>query len=333
MIYRNEFFGGEESMSIKRKVSCIAVLTVLAFLVSVEAQAEKKIGILMFSEETRYLSASQGFRAKMKEEGFGEPHVKFLVESAGGNKARTVELVRKLAAEKLDLIFTLGTSATTAVVSEIKDVPIVFSIVYDPVVSGIARDWKSSGNNTTGISSNIPMPRLMDILTQFKSVQKMAVLYTPGEKNSESQLRDLQEIQANFKIRIVPVPFSKKEDIALILPSVIRTIDALYITGSNLVDSQILAIVAMATRARVLTITHLEDLVEKGVLLGLCSDSYTSGRMAGEKAVRILKGAKPSSISIEPLKEYKLLLNLKTSQEGRFQIPEELMRTASRIIR
>ena len=96
---------------------------------------------------------------------------------------------------------------------------------------------------------------------------------------------------------------TKKEEVGQILPEVVRTCDALYVTGSNLVNSQIATIVEMATKANVVTITHLDDLVAKGVLLGVCSDSYQNGRLVGEKAVRILKGAKPSSIPIESPKE------------------------------
>jgi len=194
-------------------VSAVVFLTLSLF--SIEAQAQRKIGVLMFSEETRYIEALKGIKDKLREGGFGEPKTTFIVEQAGGNKARAAELVQKFAAEKLDLIITLGTSSTIAVSREIKDVPIVFSMVYDPVEAGIAKDWKSSGNNTT---------------------------------------------------------------------------------GSNLVNSQVSVIVGMATKAKVITITHLDDLVEKGVLLGVCANSYSVGQLAGEKAVKILKGGKPSSI-------------------------------------
>jgi ABC-type uncharacterized transport system substrate-binding protein len=49
----------------------------------------------------------------------------------------------------------------------------------------------------------------------------------------------------------------------------------------------------IANKAKVVTISHLEDLVEKGVLLGVGPDSYLIGRMAGEKALEVLQGKKP----------------------------------------
>jgi putative ABC transport system substrate-binding protein len=312
-------------------VSAVVFLTLALF--SIEAGAEKRIGVLLFSEEGRYIEATKGFMDTLKERGFGEPQTKFIIENAGANKAKVAELVQKFAAAKMDLIFTGGTHATTAVAWEIKDVPIVFSVVYDPVEAGIAKDWKSSGNNTTGTSSKVPMSKLMDSLKVFAPVKRLAVLYTFGEKNSEAQLKDLQGIQADYGIKVVPVPLTRTEEVAQLLPVVIRSTDALYVTGSNLVDSQISIIVDMATKGKVITITHLDDLVEKGVLLGVCSDSYSMGRLAGEKAVKILKGVKPSSIPIESLKQFDVIINLKTAKAGGFQVPPDFMKTVRRTIK
>jgi putative ABC transport system substrate-binding protein len=311
-------------------VSAVVFLSLALF--SIEAQAERKIGVLMFSEEARYIEAEKGIRDKLREGGFGEPKTTFIVEQAGANKARAAELVQKFAAEKLNLIITLGTAATVPVSREIKDVPIVFCIVYNPVEAGIAKDWKSSGNNTTGASSRIPMSWLMESLKNFTQVKRLAVLYTPGEKNSELQLIDLQKIQAHYSFKVIPVLLTTIEEINQLLPQVFRTTEAAYVTGSNLVNSQVSVIVDMATKAKVITITHLDDLVEKGVLLGVCANSYALGQLAGEKAVKILKGVKPSSIPIESAKKSDLILNMKTAKKGQFQIPPNLMKTVTRTI-
>lgn len=293
---------------------------------------DKKIGILMFSGEMRYQEAMQGFVDELAKAGFSEPRVSFLRENAGANKGKARDVVQKFAAADLDLIFTLGTSATIAVAREIKNVPIVFSVVYDPVDAGVARDWNSSGNNTTGVSSRIPMTKLMDTLLEFIPVKRLAVLYTPGEKNSETQLRDLQDLERHYRIRVVPVPLTTREEISQILPEIVRTSEAVYLSGSNLVDSQVELIVRVATQARVATISHLEDLVEKGVLLGVCFDPYRLGSVAGKKAVRILKGASPSSIPIETYPSIHLILNNGTAKTGKFEVAPSFRKLVTRVV-
>jgi putative tryptophan/tyrosine transport system substrate-binding protein len=321
----------EETMNI-RKIITGAAIFMAATLFSVDAGAEKKIGVLMFSDETRYVEAARGITDKLKEMGFAEPKASFLVEKAGANKARAADLVQQYAAAKLDLIITLGTSSTIAISREIKNVPVVFSMVYDPVDAGIAKAWKSSGNNTTGTSPKIPMSKPMEMLGNFARVKRLAVLYTPGEKNSETQLKDLQAVEPNYKIKIIPVRFTRVEEVDQLLPEVLRTADALYITGSNLVNSQVSTISDMAARAEVITVTHLEDLVVKGVLLGVCSNPYSEGQLAGEKAAKVLKGTKPSAIPIESARKSDVIINMKSAKKGRFQIPPEFMKTATKTI-
>lgn len=305
----------------------------LALLAGRAGAAEKRIGVLMFSEEGRYKEAVRGMRDRLAEAGFKEPRVVFIIDHAAASKAKAAELVRKYSAEKLDLIFTLGTSITVPLAREIRDTPLVFSIVYDPVEAGIAKTWKSSGNNTTGTSTFLPMSLVMKRLLEFAPVKRLAVLYTPGEKNSESQLKDLQNEQAASFVKVVPVPLAVKEDIDDLLPEVVRTSDALYITGSNLVNSRLEFIVDMATRARVATVTHLDDLVERGVLLGVCPDAYKLGRLAGEKVLRIFRGEKPSSLPIEAPGEHELIINSKTARAGGFQVPPAFLKNVKKEIR
>ena len=297
-----------------------------------EATAEKRIGVLIFSEEVRYNEAQKGIVDELRERGFGEPAVSFAVENAGGSKAKAAELTKKFATGKMNLIFTLGTSATIAASQVIKDIPIVFAMVFDPVDAKIAGDWKSSGNNTTGASPRIPMTKIMNILNGFAPVKRLAVLYTPGEKNSEVQLRELQGLQANSGFKVVPVILANKEDVGRILPEVARGSDAIYLTGSSIVGGIVPTIVDVANRANVVTITHLDDLVMKGALLGVCANSYLVGRLAGAKAAHVLRGAKPSSIPIEIGKKVDVILNARTAKAGRFSIPPGFMKTVTKTI-
>ena len=297
-----------------------------------DARAEKKISVLLFSDEARYIEAKNGSLEQLKKAGFGEPAVKYTVESAGGNKAKALELAQKISAAKPDLVIVVGTSAAVAVAKEIKTIPVVFSMVYDPVDSKIADSWASSGNNTTGASPRVPMSKILGELKQLAPVKRLAVLYTPGEKNSETQLKDVQAEQAGSGIKVVPVPLSTKEETSQMMSEVVGSADAIYLTGSSIVGAGIAAIVDAASKARVITVTHLDDYVERGALLGVCADAHSVGSLAGEKAVKILKGAKPSSLPIEVPKKVDIILNAKTVRAAQIQVPAAFKGTVTKTI-
>ncbi len=319
-------------MRIIKKLFIMAMVFLFGMPFSAEAGAKPKIGILLFTQETHYTETLNGIMDQLKKEGFGESDADFIVENAEGNKAKSVELSQKFAAAKMDLVIVLGTTATLIAMNEIKDAPIVFSMVYDPVDSKIAQDWKRSGNNTTGSSNNMPMSNVIHALKGLAPVKRLAVLYQPNERNSVSQLKNLQDEQNNLQIKVIPVPITKEEDVAQILPNVIGNADALYISGGSILGDMVPTIVDIATEAKLITATNLKERVERGVLLGVCANSYAVGVLAGEKAAKVLRGAKPASIPIGTLKKFDVLLNMKTAKAGRFQIPPKFMKTVTKTI-
>ncbi len=320
------------TMQIMKKLSVFAMVFFIFLIHVAEARAEKKIGVLLWNNQQRYIDNKRGIIDYLKQQGFKEPEVKFTVESADGNKSRAVESARKFIAAKMDMVITVGTTATVIAANEIKDIPLVFIMVWDPVESKVAKNWESSGNNTTGSSSKTSASKLLVAIKEVAAVKKVAVLYTPGERNSEIQLKEFEAEQDNFKIKIVPVPLSGKEMVSAILSDVVTKVEAICLAGSSVIGDSLPTIVDIATKAGVITASQSEDLVERGALLGITVDAYAVGRLAGEKAVKVLKGAKPSSIPIEPLKKLDLIVNMKTAKAGQFQLPPEFMKTVTRTI-
>lgn len=309
------------------------VLAAMMLTARTEAGTVKEVNVLMFSEEARYHEALRGVKEQLARKGFPEGSVRYVVCNAEGDKGKAAAFVRRFAAEKPDLIVTIGTSATIAVSREIKDVPIIFAMVYNPVEANVVQSWEHPGGYATGASPWVPMDKLVGTLQKFAAVKRIAVLYTPAEKNSESQLKELQRLQSRTKIKVIPVPLSTGDDIPVLLPQVVRSVDAVYLSGSSVVGHNLPAIVAYATKAKVVTVSHLEDMVEKGALLGLIADPHTVGKLAGDKAARVLKGAPPASIPVEHLKTFDVILNRQTAEAGGFQLPQPFLKLVTRTIR
>ncbi|MBU4237397.1 MAG: cache domain-containing protein [Proteobacteria bacterium] len=287
----------------------------------VQEKVKVRIGIFKLFDQALYDESLRGIMDQLEEDGLGADTATFMIENAMNSYVKAEELVHKLAMARMDLIVSLGTQASVIVTKAIKDVPVVFSVVYDPVEAGIVEDWEKPGHNATGTSTKIPMENIFNTLKEMAPVNKLAVIYTPGEKNSEAQLSALQAVdQKKLQIKVEPVPVSKKQDLEQILREVVHTSDAIYLTGSSIVNATVPLIVDAAGKEKLITITHLENLVRKGVLVGICADPYLEGRMAGEKIVQILKGAKPSSVPVGIPTKVDIVLNRKTEVGGRFAL-------------
>ena len=320
----------------KRFLSIVAALIFLSLSAlggSANAQAPvKKIGMLIWADEKRYETARDGFIEELKREGFSPPQVEFVIRRAGGSRVSAEKIAGEFATQKLDLYFSAGTSGTSSMAKAIKDVPIVFSTVYDPVEAGLTEGWISSKNNLTGVSNNIPLDKVLELAARIIPVKSVAVMYTPNEKNSESQLKNLQKYQESLGISIIPVPIVNESEIGTVLPFVEGKTQVIYLTGSIVIGKVIPFIVDFAARKKILTVTHLADLVEKGVDAGVCADNKEQGTLAGKLAARILKGAKPEDIPIEKAAIFSILINKKSMQSAGIAVPREVLQKADLVI-
>lgn len=309
-----------------RNTALLAVLSLLMLVSPARAGADRQVGLVVWDEDSRFIDCERGVRDQLRIDGYGGPGLQITRENVRGSKSRLAEVVAKFTAAKPDMIISLGTIPTLAVAKAIRDVPVVFGMVYDPVEAGIAESWKSSGNNTTGASPLIPMATLVGSLREVRPVKTLAVLYTADEKQSRIQLLELKKVQPDSQLKIVPVILSGREEIAKTLPAVVQAVDAIYVTGATLIGAAVPEIVRLANGAQVITITHLPDYVHKGVLIGVCANSYYVGRLTGKKAVQVLKGARPSAIPVEAEKRVDVILNRKTMTAGMFQIPPSFLK-------
>lgn len=123
---------------------------------------------------------------------------------------------------------------------------------------------------------------------------------------------------------------TKKEDIQSVVAEAAAATDALYVTGSGIIGQEIPAVVALANKGGKPTVTHLDDQVAKGVLVAVSAAASDIGTQAGEMAVRVLKGEKPSAIPIGLPKSVDVLLNMKTAKQ--FTIPGEFMKLVTKKI-
>jgi putative ABC transport system substrate-binding protein len=162
-------------------------------------------------------------------------------------------------------------------------------------------------------------------------VKRLAVLFTPGEKNTEAQLSDIQAVR-DPQVQVRPIPLKSRADVARELTQLEGQADAVLLTGSSIVGDTAAQIVVLANKAKIITATQSEDHMDKGVLLGVTVDPAAVGRLAGKKAAQVLRGAKPSSIEIEGLKTSDVVLNLKVAKAIGLEIPASLRKAASKVI-
>ncbi len=320
--------------SVGRGVCLTALVTFCLTLTAAHAAEKVTIGVLLFrADRASERMMRDAVLQQLKAEGFGEEKAVYLHEDAKGDQARVRELARKLAGAKPDLIVAISTLATLAAAQEIKDIPIVFANVYDPVDAGIAKSHQSSGNNTTGTDIQVPAPALLKTLRRVSPFKRLGVLYNVKEKNSVVQLDDVKENQKEMGFEVVPESVGKGEEIPAAMERLARKgIDALFVTGAGVVNEHAGTVAKLAVERKIPTVTNSDLRVNDGVLLGVVSNRQELGKLSGMKAAQVLRGAKPADIPIEMAKRFEIIINLKTAKSMDLKVPVDLLQSANRVI-
>ncbi|MBI3549659.1 MAG: ABC transporter substrate-binding protein [Elusimicrobia bacterium] len=293
---------------------------------------KSKVGILIWNgKEPRFGLVKQAILDQLKREGFDPSNTTFLIEDAGANNAKNELFLKVILAENPDVLVPIGTPAALAAAKHEKKKPIVFSLVYDPIESGIAKSWESSGNNTTGASTYVSIIKFLRRVEEFMPLKRIAVLYTPGQKNSELQLAAVSAMKQFTQSDIVAVQLRGPVDVPE-LETEIGKVNAIFLTAGSTVGMNMAKIIEIAVKNKIPTLTHVEDFVNRGAMLGLGVDSATVGRLTGQKVAQVLRKTDPSTIKIEyPAPE--LTLNLKTAAAMKYDVPQGLKDWASKTVK
>lgn len=266
--------------------------------------------------------AERGFMDALAERGLD---VEFSLRDSKEDPHRLPGFIEEVRSVRPDLIYTFGTTVTRAVMGlegypGIRDIPVVFAIVADPVGAGLVPSLAGSGGNLTGVSHLVPLPSQLAALGSLVRVQRLGVIYNPDEANSRLLVDQLAALAVSEKFELIRAPVEAEspgqdspENLSTILkPLAGAKVDALYLPSDSFVISHAAGIVQQAHAAGIPTFSATETPVRQDhAFMGLVSRYYSVGQFAAYKAEQILlQGREPGSIPVETLNRFSLVINL-----------------------
>lgn len=286
------------------------------------------------SLETDYYGA---FVSSMRELGYVEGK-SFVVEwrFADGKLERLPGLVADLVRAKVDVIVSVGTPATHAAQQAAPGVSIVHTGVADPVGSGFAASLARPGGNLTGPSANTADmgPKQLGLLkTMMPGLSRVAVLVNSASSSHGTYLKNARAGTQKAGIKLVPIDARTAQEIergfALIAK---ERADALIVTSDPLFFQQRQQISELAARHRLASIFGFREYAQAGGLISYGHSVAENYRSAAAYVDKILRGAKPGRLPIEPPAKLELFINLATAKALGLAIPRDLLRRADGLI-
>lgn len=300
---------------------------------SSNGEKEYTIGISQLVQHPALDSAREGFIEGLKEKGYEEgKNIKLDYQNAQGDNGTSQTIAQKFTSEKKDLILAIATTSAQAVYNATKEIPTVFTAVTDPISAGIAKDWKSSETNLTGVSDMVPVDKQLELLIKLKSdVKTLGVIYNTSEANSVVQVETLKEEASKLNITVKEIGVTNVNEINQNLSAVISEIDALYTPTDNTVASAYDLVGQIAIKNNIPILGAEEAIVEKGGLCSIGIDYYKLGVETGYKAAEILGGKEPSEIEITTLSDMSITINTDVASKLNISIPSDIDETSKKV--
>lgn len=321
----------DESLKIKYKkikyilIFNLAILILPIIFPSYSTASEKTIGVILTGNLTYYRDIHDTFMSHLAKEGYADK-IKVIMQRPSPDYISIRNAVRLLISRDVDIIITYGALATVAAIDEKIKTPLLFINVYE----SLATNFKAK--NITGITVKTPISSLLRYLKGLTTLSKLAVAYSSNEEETIHQLREIYNLSGTFGFRVEEIDLKTLIE-AKKFPAHLagKEIDAIFITSSSIAHSIMPSIIEFARNKRIPTASMIPDKNTPSTIT-LCPAIENQGRMAANKALKIIEGIEPKNVKIEPSYSMELIFNLKEAKALNYGMPIDLITEATKLI-
>jgi len=328
--------------AVSRPVAAVVPLLLSASLGTAAAQLSAKVprvGYLNPGSPSDPLSQRRlgAFRQGLRDLGYVEGQ-NIAIESrwAEGKHDRLPALAADLVRSKVDVIVAMTGAATQAAQQATGTIPIVMSLVNDPVGSGLVANLARPGGNVTGLTIMSPdlVGKQLQLLKEMvPKVSRIALLRHPDNPASAAQLREAEAAAQALGVRLQTLEARGPQEIDSAFAAMTRErAGALLIIPDAVFGNQRRQIAELAAKKRLPSIYWLREYAEAGGLMSYGANDLDLKRRAATYVDRILKGAKPADLPVEQPTKFELVMNRRAAKAIGLTIPPSLLDRADQII-
>ncbi len=334
-----------KSFLIKRTPLIIVYLLVLATLgyptEELESAKKKqyKVGIVYMGGKS-FSQTVEGFKTGMRDLGYKDgKNIVYEVVNTSGSKDKIAEAVTNVIKKNVNVIYAVTTLVAREAMlqTENKSIPIVFSLVADPVGSKLVKSIKEPGGNMTGITNRaieLTEKRLEMLIRIAPNLKKVMWIYDPNADVSVKAAEHARDVCKEMGIIYIEKRAGNQDELLNAISSIKRS-DAdgiLHIVNAILVANNKL-LIDKAKKEKIPYFTTDSEIVEEGALANYGPNFYDIGRQSARLVNKVLMGVKAGTIPVEAPDKYDFIINLKTANAIDIKIPENVLSMATRVIK
>jgi len=327
----------KRSRSIKRALSTLLLPIALTLMPVSWAQSTevRRIGVLTPGGD--FAAVMEGLRQGLAKLGYVDgKEIVFIVEDTKMETLDPINAAMRLLASKPQVIVTVARIDTAAAKQATASVPIVFTVVADPVGAGLVATYASSKNNLTGVANTVAAlsgKRLQLLKEIVPSLKRALAVVSVKESISQLSFKFVQETATKLGIQLIRQDVTTKEEVVkALLDTPKGSVDAIIHVPAVLLVNHMDLLIDKAKKDRLPLSVHTEKMVKQGALISYGDDFQLIGVQAARLVVKVLKGIQPSEIPIEMTERPVLVVNRTAAKTIGLKIPLKFLERVDRIV-
>lgn len=293
----------------------------------------RQVAIANMVDIPQLLQVRDGLIDGLKTAGYEDGrNLKVSYLSAQGNAGTATQIVRKFVGESPDVMVTITTPMAQTALSATRTLPVVFTVVTDPLGAKVVRSLKRPGGNATGVSDLAPIDRQLRLIKAFvPQAARLGVIYNPGLDGSLYQVEVLGGLVKAHGLSAVHASAPNSNEVIAAMRSLVGKVDAVWIPNDPTVYAALESAVRIGMEQKIPVFTAETRSVERGAVASVGFDYTAVGHEAARQVVQIFNGTRPGDLDIVAPQVFRTVVNGKSAAALGLAVPADVARVANLI--
>ena len=295
-----------------------------------KADGSYTVGIIQLIENGAFNDMREGFIEELQAKGYTEDKLTVDYKCAQGDATNLQTIAQSMADGDYDLVCTIATPATQAMVNLETDTPVVFIAVSAPVAAGVITDMDHPDKNATGTSNAIPVSDIFALSNQLTpDCKTFGFLYCTSEVNSVNTIEAAKEYCDANGLSYKEATVTNSSEVQQAAQSLVGSVDAIFVPNDSVIQASMTLVTEVARDAKIPVYGSSATMVDSGAFATIAISDTEIGAQTADMALEYLNGTAMEDIAAVVVPASNMVINQDTADALEITFSDEVQKEAT----